>query len=422
VKTLPGPILRVVAVLIGVGALMSIAAPSMASAKADEPGSRSQAIEQLTQVRESIGQTLTLIKQGRAEEAFEIARSGYLNHFEDVEIPLRVIDPGYTSDVETQFAVIRNSIRDHDPVDQTRDEIVQLRGMIDQVERKLSNPGISGPAVIFGQSFLIIFREGLEAVLLISILLSYLEQAKAGRYRRPILLGMGAAAVGSGLTFLLLRGVISAIPLGREILEGVTALVAVAMLFWVSFWLVARLEQKRWLEFLRARVWKAVSVGSTTALVMVGFTSVYREGFETALFYQALSSFGTGMAGWIVAGLVAGLGVLAVCAYFILQLGRKLPVKAFLSTAVVLLMATSVTLLGNAVRALQEADVVPLHRWTDWPSMHIFAAQSLGYWPSRETILAQLALTLVYVAGAVWVFVIQPRRNSAVTAVAGRAE
>ena len=420
-KTLLGLAVRVAAVLAAVVALPAVASPSMAAPSAD-PGSKAQAIEQLTSVRESIDKTLALIKQGQAQEAFESARAGYLNHFEDVEIPLRVIDPGYTSEVETQFAVIRNSIRDHDPTSQTRDEIITLRGMIDQVERKLSSPGISGPAVVFGQSFLIIFREGLEAVLLISILLSYLEQAKAGRYRRPILIGMGAAAVGSGLTFLLLRSVISAIPLARELLEGITALVAVAMLFWVSFWLVARLEQKRWLEFLRARIWKAVSVGSTTALLMVGFTSVYREGFETALFYQALASFGTGMGWWIVAGLLVGLAVLAVCAYVILQLGRRLPVKAFLTTAVVLLMATSVTLLGNAVRALQEADVIPLHRWTDWPSLHIFAAQSLGYWPSRETILAQVALTLVYVGGALWAFVVQPRRNAGVAAVAGRAE
>lgn len=420
-RTLPGLALRAATLLGAVVALLALAAPSMAASQSNDPGPKSQAIEQLTQVRASIDQTLQLIKQGRAEEAFTIARAGYLNHFEDVEVPLRLIDPTYTSEVETQFAVIRNSIRDHDPVNQTRDEIVTLRGMIDQVERKLSSPGISGPAVVFGQSFLIIFREGLEAVLLISILLSYLEQAKASRYRRPILLGMGGAALASALTFLLLRSVISAIPLGRELLEGITAMVAVAMLFYVSFWLVARLEQKRWLEFLRARIWKAVSVGSTTALLMVGFTSVYREGFETALFYQALASFGTGLGWWIVAGLAVGLIVLAVCAYLILQLGRRLPVKAFLSTAVVLLMVTSVTLLGNAVRALQEADVIPMHRWSDWPSMHIFAAQSLGYWPSRETMLAQLALTLVYVAGAVWVFVVQPRRNASVAAVAGRA-
>ena len=67
------------------------------------------------------------------------------------------------------------------------------------------------------------------------------------------------------------------------------------MLFYVSFWLIARLEHKRWLEFVKARMWSAVSVGSTLSLMLVGFTAVYREGFETALFYQALLSFGTGL-------------------------------------------------------------------------------------------------------------------------------
>src|SRR5438105_15903934 len=127
-KAPSGLVLRVVAVLGAMVALLTIAAPSMAATKAADGGSKPQAVEQLASVRQSIDETLSLIKQGRAEEAFTIARAGYLNHFEDVEVPLRVIDPGYTSEVETQFAVIRNSIRDHDPVSQTRDEIVTLRG------------------------------------------------------------------------------------------------------------------------------------------------------------------------------------------------------------------------------------------------------------------------------------------------------
>jgi high-affinity iron transporter len=259
----------------------------------------------------------------------------------------------------------------------------------------------------------IIFREGLEAVLLISVLLGYLEKAKATQYRRPILLGMAGAAVASVLTFVLLRTLLTALPLGREVLEAVTALVAVAVLFYVSFWLVARLEQKRWLEFLRARVWTAVSVGSTTALVLVGFTAVYREGFETALFYQALLSFGPGLGRWVALGLGLGIVVLAVAAWMILRLGRRLPIKAFLGTAVVLLMITSVAFLGNAIRSLQEADVLPLTRWANWPRTPIFVAQSTGYWPSRETLLAQGLLSAVYLAGALYVFVIRPRRHRA---------
>ncbi|MDT4916926.1 MAG: high-affinity iron transporter [Pseudonocardiales bacterium] len=415
VGVLAAPMLTGTAVAAPAGRAVSTTAVPTSDAKA-------AAIRQLDVVRASIDQTLALIKAGRAEQAFAVAKDGYLSHFEYVEIPLRVIDPGFTADVETQFAVIRNAISDGDPVDSIRDEIVTLRAMIDSVERRLTALGVGGPLVVAAQSFLIIFREGLEAVLLISILLGYLASAKASQFRRPILLGMGAAAAASVVTFFALRSLLSALPLGRELLEAITALLAVAVLFYVSFWLVARLEQKRWLEFLRARVWKAVSVGSTTALVLVGFTAVYREGFETALFYQALASFGPGLGWWILAGLAAGIVVLTGCAWAILRLGRKLPVKRFLTVAVTLLMFTSVTILGNAVRALQEADAIPLHRWADWPRAQIFVAQSLGYWPSRETILAQGALTLVYLAGAFWVFVVRPRRARAVPAVSGRKD
>jgi high-affinity iron transporter len=80
---------------------------------------------------------------------------------------------------------------------------------------------------------------------------------------------------------------------------------------------------------------------------------------------------------------------------------------------VVLLMATSVAFLGNAIRSLQEADVIGLHRWADWPRAPIFLSQSLGYWPSRETITAQLALIGIYVSGALYVFAIRPRLHRA---------
>jgi high-affinity iron transporter len=195
----------------------------------------------------------------------------------------------------------------------------------------------------------------------------------------------------------------------------------VAVLFYVSFWLISRLEHKRWMEFLRARVWSAVSVGSATALALVGFTAVYREGFETALFYQALLSFGPGLGLWVALGLGAGIAALAVVSWAIFKLGRKMPVKVFLSAAVVLLMVTSVAFLGNAVRSLQEADVIGLHRWADWPRAPIFLSQSLGYWPSRETIVAQAALAAIYVAGALYLFVLRPRRQRKAIAPASSA-
>ena len=393
------------------GQLLQAGAASAASE------SRADAVRQLGVVRVSIDRTLELIKSDRAEEAFAEAKEGYLSHFEYVEIPLRVADAALTSDAETKFAEIRGLISGKASTDEVRANIVELRSLIDSAERRLTDTGIGAPAVVFGQSFVIIFREGLEAVLLVSVLLGYLEAARAGRFLRPILTGMGAAVVAIFGTFLLLRGVLAALPYGREVLEAVTALFAVVLLFYVSFWLVSRMEHTRWLEFVRGRIWTAVSTGSATALMLVGFTALYREGVETALFYEALLSFGPGLGWYVTAGLGAGVAALAVVAWLIFKLGRRIPIPVFLTGAVLILTATSVTFLGNAVRSLQEADMVPLHRWDGWPDAPIFIAQSLGYWPSRETILAQAALLAVYVAGAAFVLVTRRRRKAAARAV-----
>ena len=179
-------------------------------------------------------------------------------------------------------------IRNDDPEGEIRDKIVELRGVMDDVERKLTSTGLTAPALVLGQSFLIIFREGFEVILLLSVLLGYLEAAKSTAVheadpRRRRHRGNRDRAHRAALPHDLRRAARRA-----EMLEAITALIAVAMLFYVSFWLIARLEHKRWLEFVKARMWSAVSVGSALSLMLVGFTAVYREGFETALFYQAL--------------------------------------------------------------------------------------------------------------------------------------
>lgn len=401
-------------VLIAIGALaLTLGAGTPAGAAGAQTGSvsKAEALRQLVIVRASIDQTLELTKDGRSTEAFAKAKDGYLSHFEFVEVPLRVADPRLTADAETKFAEIRGLITSKAPTSEIRANIIELRRLIDSAERRLTDAGLGAPTVVAAQSFVIIFREGLEAVLLISVLLGYLEAAKASQFRKPILWGMAAGVAASVVAFLLLRTVLSALPVAREVLEAATAIVAVAVLFYVSFWLIARLEQKRWLEFLRTRVWTAVSLGSTAALVGIGFTAIFREGFETALFYQALLSFGEGLGPAVGVGLALGVVALAVASYAIFRLGRRLPIKALLGVAVVMLMATSVAFAGNAVRALQQADVVRLTPLDGWPKMPIFLAQSLGYWPSVQTVAVQAVLTAVYALGALYVFVVRPRRS-----------
>ena len=375
--------------------------------------SRAEGIRLLQDTRRSIDQTLALLKAGDEAKAFEEAKAGYLTHFELVEIPLRVANNRLTIETEGKFAEIRQAIRSKDSTESIRKKIIELRALIDRSEQALTNVGLGAPLLIAGQSFIIIFREGFEIVLLLSVLLGYLEAAKSTHYMRPILTGVALAAVATALTVVVMRTVFARLPVGIEVLEGVTALIAVAVLFYVSFWLIARLEHKRWMEFLRAKMWNAVSVGSAGSLVAVGFTAVYREGFETALFYQSLLSFGSGLVWAVLAGLAAGLVALAVVALGIFRLGRRVNVKVFMNTAVALVMTTSVAFLGNAVHALQSADLVGYHPIDGWPRAPIFLSQATGYWTTRETVGAQAALTAIYVLGAAFVFVLRPRLQAA---------
>jgi high-affinity iron transporter len=406
--------------LLAVTALAVVVAPLFAGSDraAAQTVSRDDAVLQLQEVRRSIDHTLALIKADRAEEAFAEARDGYLQHFELVEIPLRAIDNRLTIEAEATFAEIRQQIRDGKPVETIRSSLVDLRAIIDECERRLTSVGPGAAALVTGQSFIIIFREGFEVVLLVSILLGYLEAARSTQFTKPILVGIGLAGVATVATVFAMRWLFEVLPFSLEVLEAITALIAVAVLIYVSFWLVARLEHRRWMEFVRARLWSAVSLGSAASLMLVGFTSVYREGFETALFYQSLWSFGAGLGGWILLGLGLGLASLTVVAWAIFRLGRRLPVRQFMNVAVALIMATSVAFIGNAVHSLQTADLVAYDQLRGWPRPPIFLSQATGYWPTVQTVTAQLALVALYAAGALYAFVVRPARVHQRTAVA----
>ena len=138
-------------------------------------------------------------------------------------------------------------------------------------------------------------------------------------------------------------------------------MLAVVVLFLVSFWLVSQLEQKRRLEFMRARVASAIAAGSALAFAGLGFTAVFREGFETVLFYQALAIFAEGLELWVVLGAVTAAVALGVAAYAVIGLGKRLPFKQLLFAGATTLLLLSVAFAGNAVRSLQEAALDPGH-------------------------------------------------------------
>lgn len=380
-----------------------------------------EAVHELDIARRLVDDSVRLYQSGEAEEAYEAARNSYLDHFEYVEIPLRVRDEGLTLEVEEDYAALRNLIEAGAPVDDVEAMGAEVHRGLDEVERTLSEPGLAAPAIAVLYAFTILFREGLEAVLVVAAVLGYLEASRNNQYRGPVLRGVAAAVAATVVLFILSTVFIRLAPFQRELLEAGTALLAVGVLFYVSFWLVTRLEHRRWMEFVKAKVWAAATTGSTIALAGVGFTAVFREGFETVLFYQALITFSDGLGAYVAAGTALGLAALSIIGWVIFKAGRRIPIKAFLTTAVAIVMAVSVAFAGNAVRGFQEAALLPVTYIESLPKLPIFVSHLVGWYPTRETLLAQGALALVYLLGAYWTFVLLPRRERALRAPAAPA-
>src|SRR3954470_14067152 len=207
--------------------LCALAAPSAASARQDDL-QRGRAENRTAQTL--IDRTLAAAKAGDYARAYELARAAYLDHYEYVEIPLRLRDPNLVLDTEVKFAELRNDLRDRRPLDEIRADVRDVRqGRLD-TDRTLAKKGVAAPLVAFGFSFSILFREGVEAVLLIAILLESLAAGQASGYRRPLALGIAGAIGATAVLFALTTLVIDLAPVNRELLEAITALLAVVVL------------------------------------------------------------------------------------------------------------------------------------------------------------------------------------------------
>ncbi len=257
-------------------------------------------------IRMQLDETLRLHKEGNYDGALFTSRSAYLDSYESVEIPLRPIDPDFTLEMEIKFAELRNLIQAHAPYGQVEAKVVEIRRGLDESERLVSGTGILAPTIAFSTSFSIIFREGLESALIIGAILTYLEASRNDRFKKHVYYGIVIAIGATAVTWFIAEFIIDISGASRELIEAIAGISAVAVLFWVSFWVLNKIETKRWIEFVKAKVWKATTTGSIMVFVLLSFFTVYREGFETVLFYQAMLSFAKYMEGYVVAGFVIG--------------------------------------------------------------------------------------------------------------------
>ena len=368
--------------------------------------------DSIDQIRVKLDETLRLYKEGKAEAALLTSRSAYLDSYENVEIPLRPINPDFTLDMEIKFAELRNMIQSDATYAQVKAKIIEIRRGLDESERMVSGTGIVAPAIAFSTSFSIIFREGLESALIVGAILTYLEASRNERFKKHVYYGIVIAFAATAVTWFIAQFIINISGASKELIEAIAGVSAVAVLFWVSFWILNKVETKKWIEFVKAKVWKATTTGSVMVFVMLSFFTVYREGFETVLFYQAMISFAKYMEWYVAAGLVAGLVAITGITFVVRKFGKKLPLRVLFGLTMGIGAYMSIAFIGNAVREFQEVGYIETtHLIGTVPRLDINTAAMTGIHPTLETIVAQLVLLCVYLVGSLYVLVVQPRRN-----------
>ncbi|MGE5683626.1 MAG: FTR1 family iron permease [Nitrososphaerota archaeon] len=378
------------------------------STESDRMGVRTD----IDDIRIKIVDLLQQYKDGKYDEAFATSRSAYLDSYEGIEIPLRPIDPDFTLDMEIKFAELRNLIQQHKPYPEVEAKVVEIRNGLDESERLVTGTGTIAPSLAFSTSFSIIFREGLESALIIGAILTYLEASRNAQYKKHVYLGIVISIIATVITWYIAQFVIEISGASKELIEAIAGISAVAVLFWVSFWILNKVETKKWIEFVKAKVWQATTTGSVMVFAMLSFFTVYREGFETVLFYQAMLSFAKNMETFVLLGLVLGLAVIISVVFIIRKLGKKLPLRVLFGLTMGIGAYMSIAFIGNAIREFQEVGyITTTHMFGIIPRLEINLATMTGIHPTLETAVAQIVLLSIYVVGSLYILVLQPRRK-----------
>lgn len=366
----------------------------------------------IDQIRLNLQKVLDLVKEEKNDEALVLARSAYLDSYENIELPLRPIDPDFTLDMEIKFAELRNMIEQRSEYENIVKKIGEIQKGLDESERLVSGIGTIAPGIAFTSSFSIIFREGLESALIIGAIITYLEASRNERFKKHVYYGIILAASATALTWMIAEFFIELSGASRELIEAIAGISAVAVLFWVSFWVLNKIETKKWIEFVKSKVWKATTTGSVMVFVLLSFFTVYREGFETVLFYQAMLSYAKHMELFVILGMIIGLTVIIGVAFIVRKLGKKLPLRVLFGLTMGIGAYMSITFLGNAIREFQEVGyLTTTHLFGIIPRLDVNLATMTGIHPTLETVVAQLCLLSVYLAGSVYILIIQPRKK-----------
>ena len=338
-----------------------------------------------------------------AKAKVDTAYYGYYEKYGFEKTVMSQISGARAAEVEYQFSLVKKAMTNGAPGAEVREGLDKLSAFLAADADKLDGKTESALGV-FLASLLIIVREGFEAILIVGAIIAYLVKSGNKKSTRPVY-GGSLAALGASviMAYILNRLAGAATGQNQEIVEGVTMLLAVAVLFYVSNWMVSKSEAEAWNKYIEGKVQSGIKSGSVFSLAFAAFLAVFREGAEVILFYQALLANTKLFYNMVWAGLAAG-AVLLVGVYLAIRfLSLRIPLKPFFLGTSILLFAMSIAFTGNGIKELQEGNLIGVS-----PVPWVHSIDLLGIFPTLETLIPQLALLVITVI----TFSVQMRRGN----------
>jgi high-affinity iron transporter len=296
--------------------------------------------------------------------------------------------------VEQQMGALRASIAASGDPSQVAAQVASIQSLFDQAEAALAPDQASGASAFVG-AFTILLREGLEALLIVVAMLAFLNKADRPELTRPVHYGWVGALAAGVVTWWVATTLIGVSGASRELTEGFGSLFAAAVLLFVGIWMHGKAQAGQWQRYIREKLSHALARDSGWFLFSLAFIAVYREVFETILFFTAMAAEGNVVS--LIAGGVCGFAALGAIAVAMLRYSRKLPIGKFFSYSSALVAVLAVVLAGKGVAALQEAGMLSIHPLAGLPRISM-----LGLFPTLQSIAVQVLALAILLLGFAW--------------------
>ena len=348
-----------------------------------------------TQVNAGIQQAIHLYEQGDTAKAMVTVQDTYFDIFESTGMENKIgsRDSNFKTQLEGYFTRLVSLMKAGAEKEKLQEQAQGLSQGLSQAVAMLQG-GEQTDWSMFLYSLLIIVREGLEALLIVAAIVAYLVKNNHQDKLPVIRQSVYVALLGSVITAVIFQLIFSNSGASRELLEGFTMMIAVVMLFMMSYWLLSKVEAQNWKRYLEGKLSTALTAGSLIGLWLTSFLAVYREGAETVLFYYALVGDAKSAVSYayLFAGFAVGVVILAICYFIMRYTVVKLPLKPFFMFTGSFMYLMAFVFAGKSVLELIEGKLFEPTLISGVPEI-----SWLGIYPYVETLVPQAVLLVAAV-------------------------